>query len=580
MAELGLAIAPIAFKALVATWNVLDDALNFSQDSEDLLIRLETARAHFGIWASLSGLEKGELAPDLLPLDELISRALKRITGLLSDADELRKSYGIAIEDKSDGNPTNQTTKISELRRFLQSVSFRTKPQVESVATRSTSKQSIPKRLSWGIYDKQKFDKFVSLIETHVTGLHKLLPDQQRKKAQQEETRFGLRVVQGLGNKESLLTLVDAAGLGESLFGIDISDLAKWKTITLRPKVSSGLDLLESDDLSVSDSSAQDRGRVRFLKQDHVHPDICYLFEKKEYDMNISDADKDLLKERIQKLVTLLGSSRASRQLRTLQAVGYVDDPQFHCWWIVFRFPMFLPSGEVLTDSEPLSLRRLFASPLKPSLEHRFALTRRLSSTFSKLYGSDWMHKSINSSNIIFPEVLNKAKPARSPHLSSALVQGFGYSRQHTEDQTIDRGRVLGDLESAIYRHPSYQGEAASGYQIHYDIYSFGLVLFEIATWAPLMDLLAAVPRQKPPVDLSPNMARFQETEALELKRRALIRVDYDLPFRVGSKYTAVVRWCLTLGEPVSAVEFYNCVAIPLGEILHEGLISVGLIGD
>jgi hypothetical protein len=67
-----------------------------------------------------------------------------------------------------------------------------------------------------------------------------------------------------------------------------------------------------------------------------------------------------------------------------------------------------------------------------------------------------------------------------------------------------------------------------------------------------------------PPVDLAPNMPHFDHAEAVELKRRIMIRVDHDLAYSVGTTYADVVRWCLNLNRPVSPIEFYNTVVIPL----------------
>lgn len=225
-----------------------------------------------------------------------------------------------------------------------------------------------------------------------------------------------------------------------------------------------------------------------------------------------------------------------------------------------------------MNTREPLSLQKLLPSSLKPALEARYRLAKRLVDTFALLYGSDWMHKGINSKNIIFPQIYSSKSEQSFGSLQSALVQGFNYSRQLTQSQTIDRGKVLNNLESAIYRHPYYQGEAASGYQIHYDIYSLGLVLLEIALWSPLMDFLEAKyrPGKEPPIVLSRDMHRFHEAEAVELKRRVLMRVQNELAYRVGTKYKEVVQWCLNLEGPVTAMEFFNMVAIPLEDLCTQ----------
>ncbi|KAF2197947.1 hypothetical protein GQ43DRAFT_483725 [Delitschia confertaspora ATCC 74209] len=561
-----------------SSWNALDNALSFSEDSEDLVIRLETARAHLSIWASLSGLHNGELVRDLLPFDELIARALKRINSLFSHADQLKSEYGITTGGPTRSDRSSQASRIIMMRRLLQAANPRRKTALGDMVASEALKQAdnstdpgFQKRVSWGIRDKKRFENFVSLVETHVNGLHKLLQERERKIAQHEETRFTMALVHEASDTQSLTALQTVPSRPEGSFQIDVRDLAHWKAISLQQISQADIGVLQREDFNIAHIPMVNFTKQRFFKKGHVDPDTYYLFEKKEYDPNISDTDKDILEERIKRLVALLGSSRANRQLHTLQAVHYINDPQFHCWWIIFRFPFFVPPNKTEFQLEPLSLRKLLTPSFRPSLEERFGLASRLVSAFAKLYGSSWMHKSINSTNIIFPQIYDKETIKSIRSLSSALVQGFGYSRQHTEDNTIDRGKVLGHLESAIYRHPNYQGEAASGYKIHYDIYSLGLVLFEIAVWGPLMDLLAAVPRQKPPVDLSPEMDHFHQTEAMELKRRTMIRVEYDLPFRVGVKYTDIVRWCLNLEGPVTAIEVYNCVALPLIELIGDG---------
>jgi hypothetical protein len=189
------------------------------------------------------------------------------------------------------------------------------------------------------------------------------------------------------------------------------------------------------------------------------------------------------------------------------------------------------------------------------------------------------MHKGITSENIIFaqPSAGNSIESFRD--ITGALVQGFGYSRKQTEAQTIDRGKILDDLEAALYRHPNYQGAAAGGYKIQYDIYSCGLLLFEIAIWNPLLSLLAATVRspgtQSLRVELSPQMTHFHREEALELQRRILARVKEELPFRVGTMYCEAVFWCLNFYQTAenlpykwqAGVEFYNHVVIPLDKI-------------
>ncbi|KAK5065196.1 hypothetical protein LTR84_001033 [Exophiala bonariae] len=585
-----LGVVPIAFNAAVEAWRTLDDTISFDDDTEDLVIRLETVKARLGIWASKAGLADGELIAPLHPVEELLERTVRRIRDLIFEIEQQGEKYGIVVKQPGGPDSKRMSAAVIQMRRSLSAIitSSRSKSslalQVEKeVSAQSMAKRaatSVSRRMYWAIRDKKKFEDFIDTLEKHVRGLQDLTVDKDRKEIQQEGTRLAMEIVRSLSEPEALLRLQSATGWDEGLSQIDVRSLAQWKAIIQQQRTpTTGLFSVDAEDWSLAGSSTDDRTKTRFLKPGHHDSEMAYLFEKKEYDMNITDELKDLVRESIRKLVSLLGEVNARRKLHTLRAVGYVDDPDYHCWWIVFQFPLgpvdSLLSAQNSRANEPLSLHRLFLSPVKPPLEARYQLGKRLVDTFARLYGSEWMHKGINSKNIVFPQVYSagSAQSVASTGIQTALVQGFNYSRQLTQAQTIDRGKVLNDLESAIYRHPSYQGEAASGYQVHYDIYSLGLVLLEIALWSPLMDLLAAKhrPGKEPPVALSPDMVHFHELEAIELKRRVMIRIAGELAYRVGTRYKEIVRWCLDLQGPVTAVEFYNMVAIPLDELCSQG---------
>lgn len=580
-----LGVVPIAFKAAVEAWRTLDDAISFDDDTEDLIIRLETVKARLGIWATKAGLTDGELISSLHPVEELLERTVRRIRDLVIAVEQHGQKYGIVATESRESDSKRVTTAVVQMRRSLRSIitSSRNKSDIVQLAEREALLQStaqrgetgVSRRVYWAIRDKKKFEDFIDTLEKHVQGLHDFSVDTDRRGIRQEGTRLALDIIRWLSQPEALSRLRSAPEWGNELSQIDLSSLAQWKAIMQQRTPTLRIGSAPAEDWSLAGSNGDDRAKTRFLKSGHLHHEAMYLFEKKEYDMNISDELKDLVRESIRKLVSLLGESSAQRKLHTLQAVGYVDDPDYHCCWIVFQFPLGFtnPSAPDPRASEPLSLHKLFSSPLKPPLEARYRLAKRLVNTFANLYGSEWMHKGINSKNIVFPQIYSPVSVKSFASIQTALVQGFNYSRQLTQAQTIDRGKVLNDLESAIYRHPYYQGEAATGYQIHYDIYSLGLVLLEIALWGPLMDFLAAKhrPGKDQPVALSPDMPRFHEVEATELKRRVMIRVNSELAYRVGTKYKEVVRWCLDLEGPVTAIEFYNMVAIPLDELCDQG---------
>ena len=569
VAGLVFGVVPILFKATVEAWQVLDEAIAFHDDIEDCAIRLETVKARLGIWATRTGLINGTLTPTLQPLEELLERTLKRIHDLVSEAKRHGDRYGMKSNDVPCAAGRRLTSAVSQMRRSLNAAILSSRAGSELAASMAAGSKpilnssSMSKRLYWAVHDRDKFYRFVDTLERHIRNLELLSADSDRKIIQQEGTRLALDIINGLSQPEALAQLQTTSGWDDSFAQIDVNSLARWKSISLQRALTmaqpSG-----TPKWTLVDSWEEERSRHRFLRKGSDGDGSTYLFEKKEYDNHISDELKDVLRERIRKLVSLLSGSGSARKLNTLQACAYIDDPEYNCWWIIFRFQACAIDSFELSRKEPLSLHDLLSSPLRPPLEVRYKLAKRLADTFAWLYGSGWMHKGISSSNIIFPLMYREPTSATFHALPQALVQGFNYSRELTQSQTIDRGKVLNDLEAAIYRHPKYQGEAASGYEIQYDIYSLGLVLLEIALWGPLMDFLKPRKEKVSTTALSPTMRTFHEAEALELKRRAMIRIEHELAYRVGSSYKEIVKWCLNLEGPVTAIDFFNMVAVPL----------------
>ena len=56
VAGVAIGIAPIVFKAVAESMRILEDTIRFDDDAEDLVIRIETAKAHMRIWATRVGL--------------------------------------------------------------------------------------------------------------------------------------------------------------------------------------------------------------------------------------------------------------------------------------------------------------------------------------------------------------------------------------------------------------------------------------------------------------------------------------------------------------------------------------------
>ncbi|PGH04268.1 hypothetical protein GX51_03613 [Blastomyces parvus] len=637
-----IALTLLAYQGADNAWHIFQDALHYASDSEDLVLQLELERFRFQTWAKNAGLEEGKLSPGLLPVFEIVERTLKVIGQLFENADELRDRYGLCASQSEALEPDKVKRFITKMRKSLRAsgIKLDVRGESEEVNENEQSHESDvgrpvgrAKRLRWGVRDRKQFQKLTTDLESHVQKLNQLLSETQQRSLIEDQKRIDIVFVGNANDDGSIQWIRDA--LGQEPQNSSIRALVERKALVDGRPVTTRSGPAALSPLTLNDFSipAGYHGQNRFVAKS-VQSNEYVLLEKKPYDSDISVQDKQILTMRVNRLVLLL-SAHKSPDFQTLQATGLIHDPANLCWWIVFKFsiteiPKTTPNAAL---AQPVSLLALLESKLRPPLETRFRLASKLAITLSELYGSSWLHKNIRSENIIFP-ALYEAKPnskreplplgTNSSLLLSPLIAGFNYSRQETETQTIDKNQFHDDIRPVIYRHPDYQGEAAQGYRIDYDIYSFGLVLAEIAWWVPLSSFLdAKVSNESIPglissstqirsststtpttstsataVQLSSTMKRFQRPEALELRRRVISRADRELAFRVGTPYFGVMKWCLeyadqhndvdrTICESAAAdsvaaatategfndwhpaLEFYNRVVVPLRNIAN-----------
>lgn len=597
MAEPGTIIAAItlSYSGALLAWATFQDALNYDDASADLVVRLEVERFRLQTWGKNAGLPSS-LDAALHPIHTLLGERLRRIETLFSDAAAVTNAFGLSAAESTRIRSEKVHSVLAGMAASMRSVGL--KPDMEE-KIKELDKPGLAKRVCWTLTSKSKFSTLVAGLETHIDKLNALLTETQRRSVRDDWTRINIVIVGNI--PEGQLDFVkqalrqDGTGHAASSSIAPIEQLVEKKAISVRKYIPSAsgprsLQLLNLLDFKLPHNFS---AGSRFLAA--AYPSILgkvgrgpFLLEKKQYDPDITYQDKELLKARLQRLILLLSSPK-SADFRTFRAVGYCNDVNNCCWWLVFHFPISDDTSSISAGSQPLSLSQLFPLPLKPPLEQRLHLASQLSKTLAELYNSGWMHKGIRSSNILFPvahddsgsSAIKQLSPEQhQATLSSPFVAGFEYSRQDSEAATIDSGQLLRTITAAIYRHPDYQGAAASGYRTRYDIYAFGLVLLEIALWVPLSTLLdEKVSEEKarkarkqgapPAVWLSPKMDYFHKAEALELKYRVLGRLNSDLPFRVGSRMCAVIRYCLEQEDSETeewhpALGFHNNVVMPL----------------
>ncbi|KAG7284598.1 hypothetical protein NEMBOFW57_010976 [Staphylotrichum longicolle] len=592
-----IAIAQIAFQGACVSVKTFRKGLNFSKDAERLVLNLEVERFRLDIWGENVGLAPpdGQTAtlPDrLLPICSILKAYLEQIERLVLDADSLSSRYGLSQTE-------SPPTKSALVRQLVERMQRSIHPSGGKLAAGSRDEEdeedgqsedashaglaieiatpvkkrstTIANKVRWAVRDLDKFESLVKDVALRINKLNDLMTETQQRKTRADNYRVNMVVVGSVIDKASL-ELIRAAVQGEpdtsqvraavERKGLAVSDASQDRQVVGVPN----LQRLSLDDFILPGRFATLKRFITAKKSDSA-AGTYYLLERKSFDPSIQPEDLARLTSRIQRLVLLLQKPK-SPDFRTPKAEGCIKDPANCCWWIVFRFLQGVSSPSVNIKPKPttpVSLLTLLTSACKfrPPLEQRLALANTFCTTLSELYLSGWLHKSIRSENILFPAApLSLVGPFSTEDmqrtLSEPLLTGFDYTRHESEWATIDRARTAGDVMTAIYRHPLYQGEAAQGYRLQYDVYSAGLVLVEIALWMPLASFLesrkpAGAPKSKVEtglegfslgegrvksaiVELSGDMKVFHEPHALELRKRVLARVEAELAFAWGRR--------------------------------------------
>ncbi|KAF3910357.1 hypothetical protein ABW20_dc0100084 [Dactylellina cionopaga] len=255
---------------------------------------------------------------------------------------------------------------------------------------------------------------------------------------------------------------------------------------------------------------------------------VKVLVEWKSY-AELTDYDEIIVaKQHVEGLVKLLSFDKKPATMAVLDSLGYFqyEDRDHHLFGIISAMP---PKSD--TNQSPVSLNELLIDGTKrkrlyklPSLPQRIGIAKRLAITLLELHNAEWLHKDLNSRNIIFfcgrQNILD---------YETAFVSGFEYSRPD------DPSTVSFDVRNSmmdIYRHPSllgpfpaYQGRPR--YQRIHDIYSLGLLLLEIGLWRPVADFRKVNTKPKEFATILKHLA------------------DQELPHRIGPIYRDVVLKCI-----------------------------------
>ncbi|KAL6244857.1 hypothetical protein RBB50_008385 [Rhinocladiella similis] len=501
----------------------------------DFATRLDLEIARLVLWGRNAGLEHGSLDPSLEPVQPLLENIIGAMASSIQRADLLKATYGLGlVEDTAGDSPSPQAQSSPSLSK-LDILSI---PQVSSSIQRTQlwssklkKQTSLYKKAKWAVSDGEKAIGFVDVIQGYVDGLNKLLTESQKATLDAETSALRIAI---LGTNWSrpvqMLSVIENATIGryESLsLPARLSRLRlQMEMEEVAPSLSEGGELL-SEPLQIQYDRLRSLGMDRSVA---MLDNMNVLIEWRNLTAPEAGGERGKVRaKQAARLASIFQELKSQpTEYRVLDCVGHIDqrDHTPPRLGIVFKVPQLSPSGipqkQFHSLHEYLSCRDF--EDFQPSLGRRFELARKLTRGFLQFHQLGWLHKNIRSHNIIFfPE--NEAASIESP-----FILGFAFSRPR-EAGISDPVQVAQELE--LYQHPEYHGQVSEGYNLRYDIFSIGLLLFEIAKWRPLANYFTRLQRRDSEVNVKTFAAKLVESEREELE------------FRMGTSYTTAVIACL-----------------------------------
>ncbi|CAM1504616.1 Fc.00g022070.m01.CDS01 [Cosmosporella sp. VM-42] len=491
----GVSLAFQVFSGCVKGYQLLVEADRLPETHEHLRTRLQLEQYRFLDWAVAAGLDGYECHthsnwqlnhPALLD-------SLKETQSLLLSLEKLSTKYRLVLEPCFPGSqeaPLPEKTLAMKHTRLLKSAL--------RLAAKSTT---YPTRLRWVAFDGDKFEELLAnLTRMNDSVLSFLDPHQKRQHHEIQESTFMtvLKVNDKMDDLKRLIQSLDVkeyrrngyfmpnAGAPVSPSNNSHVELVQFKALNVE---------LENkrqpeDNLAEAKKSSEVSG-VKLSTQ-HVHftaPSIGneslrfrsagsyngnpVWVEWKLYSPGASGLPPSYMKDRISKLAILLRGEHKPTAFHTPDCFGYIDQVEEARLGFVFRRDHF-------SDPRvPRSLYELLAKTERPSLTARIELAEVLAISIWYLHAVNWIHKGVRSDNILFQD---------EGDIKNPMLSGFDFARPEKVGEVTDQAEE--NRQHEMYRHPDVQFDVPrlgkSGSTRLHDVYSLGVILYEIGLWQPI----------------------------------------------------------------------------------------------
>jgi len=423
---------------------------SLGNDAQIILSKIEIQEHRLqGLKQTLEIIQRSANIRDLNLVKDSICNTLKSIQLLTTDATHLRSHYKLKLE--TDTRNTTEEANAGDV-------------DTPSLGVR-VRRAYVWK---WLVFDKANMDKLATDLKTLTDGLEDLF---QMAVRHEFPSSILAAWISSLNTQEPSELKIVAAASADTY--PDLSSDATRKLERLAAESDFHVDLPRRatlygiGDFSYPEPAVGDNNRAMAMLP--ASRELALLEWR-----GLSDdfEERELSLKRLEMIASLLGIPRPTN-MRILGCLGYLMDRDSNRAALVYRHP---PNAARERPRSLMNLLEMTTDLSLPSLDDRYVLALRLAETVFHLHMSGWLHKSINSHNVLFfqPNSWDASSgPFSSTNLMEPYLTGFEFSRKGGGNGVTTTETVVEKAALNRYRHPSCQGPYRAGFKKAHDLYRY-----------------------------------------------------------------------------------------------------------
>jgi hypothetical protein len=522
-----------AFKGAIESYQLISDIAKARPQSDFLVTKAAIERQRLASWGDYYGVSatsSNNTSPANYDdnVKKLLLRTLASVENTLTDMDQLVNRYGLQPVVIDLGQNRAVDSQLHAKSALVEALAKTMK--------NGGGKTSKRNKIKWAVDDNSKFESLCSQLKYWNDSLYEIVNPPQSLVFQQALSTYIGPLSPGRNSpiaqkaaRNNLLATCTA--LDKMLLQPNLQYLASMSNISEIPV--SSLLTVDLKPFEESNCFARTLPRSMAIYHNGNGGYINVMVEWKEIDNNTTADDILNITTRMKQIGSFLSIPKEP-QSRTLECLGIVDDTPFLATQGRKRLGLVydLPAPDVESESLPTSLSELLemtqnGDMTTPRVGDRFKLAKALSMSFWLLAASAIHHKGIRADNILF---FRKQISPGIPPITDPRIAGFEFSKFSNDKHLFDEPDP-----QFVHRRPEAVASRTSYTKLD-DIYSLGVVLFEIGLWKPA------------------SLWKRAGMSASEF-RDALLKELPVLGGRVGEIYQNVVYRCLTGDFDVQADE-------------------------